>query len=161
MTDVHRQSCLELTRFQMSPVLSISQLVSKTSLVRYFLHSPAGTTRVVYEFHPKLKATGYSGISHYRFFIDSVEVVDRRTSRNWTYSGSNQGNAKQSFYLVIDCNASVLTPTMHRLLRGLHQSKLRCKPVSITVHIKCKPILTLGGMVVVHLARTPSIDQNL
>jgi len=74
------------------------------SLIAYT--PPAGATRVVYEFHAKLKATGYSGLSHYKFFIDSNEVVDRRTSRNWTYSGSNQGNAKQSFYLVIDCNAS-------------------------------------------------------
>ena len=67
---------------------------------------PAGTTRVVYEFHPNLRAVAYSGISHYRFFVDVQEVVERRTSRNYSYSGSNHGNSKQSFKLVIDCNAS-------------------------------------------------------
>jgi len=67
---------------------------------------PAGTTRVRYDFEMKLKATGYSGISHYKFYIDSNEVTGARTSRNYSYSPSNQGNLLQTFTWIIDCNAS-------------------------------------------------------
>ena len=67
---------------------------------------PSGTTRVRYDFEMKLKATSYSGISHYRFYIDGVEVTAARTTRNYSYSASNQGNLLQTFSWIIDCNAS-------------------------------------------------------
>ena len=67
---------------------------------------PTGTTRVKYELEMKLKATGYSGISHYRFYIDTVEVTSARSTRAFSYSSSNQGCMVQSFTWVIDCNAS-------------------------------------------------------
>ena len=67
---------------------------------------PAGTTRVRYDFDMKLKATAYSGISHYKFYIDGSEVTGARTSRNYSYSASNQGNLKQRFSWIIDCNAA-------------------------------------------------------
>lgn len=67
---------------------------------------PAGTTRVRYDFDMKLTAVGYSGISHYKFYIDNVEVTSARTTRNFSYSASNQGNLKQRFSWVIDCNAA-------------------------------------------------------
>ena len=67
---------------------------------------PSGTTRVRYDFEMKLKATALSGISHYRFYIDSVEVTAARTTRNFSHSASNQGNLIQTFSWIIDCNAS-------------------------------------------------------
>ena len=67
---------------------------------------PTGTTRVKYELEMKIKATGYSGISHYRFYIDGVEVTAARSTRAHTYSSSNQGCLVQSFTWVIECNAS-------------------------------------------------------
>ena len=67
---------------------------------------PTGTTRVKYELEMKIKAQGYSGISHYRFYIDGVEVTAARSTRAHTYSSSNQGCLVQSFSWIIDCNAS-------------------------------------------------------
>lgn len=67
---------------------------------------PAGATRVVYEFTPKLRATALSGISHYKYYIDGVEVTERRTSRNYSHSASNQGNMTESFVLIMDVAAS-------------------------------------------------------
>lgn len=67
---------------------------------------PARATRVRFDFEMKLKAISYSGISHYKFFIDSNEVTGARTTRNFSYSTSNQGNLLQTFTWIIDCNAS-------------------------------------------------------
>ena len=67
---------------------------------------PAGTRRVKYELEAKLQALGYSGISHYKFFIDSTEVVDARRTMNFSYSSSNQGNLYQTFTWIIDCAAA-------------------------------------------------------
>ena len=67
---------------------------------------PSGTTRVRYDFEMKLKATGFSGISHYKFYIDGVEVTAARTTRAYSYSASNQGCLVQTFSWIIDCNAS-------------------------------------------------------
>ena len=67
---------------------------------------PSGTTRVRYDFEMKLKSSALSGITHYRFYIDGVEVTAARTTRNYSYSASNQGNLLQTFSWIIDCNAS-------------------------------------------------------
>lgn len=67
---------------------------------------PTGTTRVKYELEMKVKAVALSGISHYRFYIDGVEVTRARTSRAFSHSASNQGCMVQLFSWVIDCNAS-------------------------------------------------------
>lgn len=67
---------------------------------------PTGTKRVRYDLEMKVKATGYSGISHYKFFIDSVEVTSARTTRAFSYSSSNQGCMVQLFSWIIDCDAS-------------------------------------------------------
>ena len=67
---------------------------------------PTGTKRVRYDLEMKIKATGYSGISHYRFYIDDVEVTLARSTRAFSYSASNQGCMVQLFSWIIDCNAS-------------------------------------------------------
>jgi hypothetical protein len=67
---------------------------------------PSGTTRVRYDFEMKLKAVALSGISHYAFYIDGVEVTGARTTRNYSHSSAAQGNLLQKFSWIIDCNAS-------------------------------------------------------
>jgi len=74
------------------------------SELTYF--APAGTKRVKYQLEVKLKATGYSGISHYKLFVDDVEVTKFRTTRNYSYSSSNQGNLYESFVWVFDCDGT-------------------------------------------------------
>ena len=54
----------------------------------------------------KLKASGYSGISHYKLFVDDVEVTKFRTTRNYSYSSSNQGNLYETFTWVFDCDGT-------------------------------------------------------
>ena len=74
------------------------------SELTYF--APAGTKRVKYQLEVKLKASGYSGISHYKLFVDDVEVTKFRTTRNYSYSSSNQGNLYESFVWVFDCDGT-------------------------------------------------------
>lgn len=74
------------------------------SELTYF--APVGTKRVKYQLEVKLKASGYSGISHYKLFVDDVEVTKFRTTRNYSYSSSNQGNLYESFVWVFDCDGT-------------------------------------------------------
>jgi hypothetical protein len=46
---------------------------------------PAGTTRVVYDFHYTMYWGGTHAISHFKFFIDSSEVLFARFSRSGQY----------------------------------------------------------------------------
>ena len=88
------------------------------SELTYF--APAGTKRVKYQLEVKLKASGYSGISHYKLFVDDVEVTKFRTTRNYSYSSSNQGNLYESFVWVFDCDgtADAATGTFSEWIGG-------------------------------------------
>ena len=74
------------------------------SEITYF--APVGTKRIKYQLEVKLRANGYSGISHYRLYVDDVEVTKFRTTRNYSYSSSNQGNCYEVFTWVFDCDGT-------------------------------------------------------
>lgn len=67
---------------------------------------PVGTTRVKYAFYWLLEDQSYGGISHHKFHIDNVEVVDARRNLNYQYSTSSHGQMMISSEWIINCNAS-------------------------------------------------------
>jgi len=73
---------------------------------------PSGTTTVVYKFIWQIDCTGYSGISHYRFYIDTDEVIPAyRSIAPGEYVSSAQHNAPEVFEWMIQCNAASSSPT--------------------------------------------------
>lgn len=67
---------------------------------------PAGTNTVLYRFHWMIRYSSYSGISHYRFYIDNNEVIGAYRSIAANYDSSSHANFNQLFEWSIQCNAS-------------------------------------------------------
>jgi len=67
---------------------------------------PAGTTQVIYEFNFKLAFIDSGPLSHFKFFIDSDEVSDART----TYAGTYR-ESRESFKWGINIGGSAVTAT--------------------------------------------------
>lgn len=73
---------------------------------------PTGTTTVVYKFIWQVDSVGYSGISHYRFYIDTDEVIPAyRCIAPGEYDPNSQHNAPEVFEWMIQCNAASSSPT--------------------------------------------------
>jgi hypothetical protein len=67
---------------------------------------PTGTVNVFYKFVWQIDCTAYSGISHYRFYIDSDEVIGAyRSLAPGEYDANSQHNANEVFEWAIQCNA--------------------------------------------------------
>ena len=67
---------------------------------------PAGTTRVKYNFDATIEDHGYGGISHYRFYIDGVEVNKAYRNISFQYDANAHGVGRAQMSWVIPCNAS-------------------------------------------------------
>lgn len=70
---------------------------------------PAGTNTVLYRFSWLIKFVSYSGISHYRFYIDSDEVIGAYRCIAANYESSAHANFNQIFEWSIQCNAATTT----------------------------------------------------
>lgn len=67
---------------------------------------PSGAANVFYKFVWQIDCTGYSGISHYRFYIDSEEVIGAyRSIAPGEYVSNAHHNANEVFEWAIQCNA--------------------------------------------------------
>jgi len=67
---------------------------------------PEGASRVTYRFEWKWETTGFSGISHYRFYIDSTEVIKAFKNIAASYpSTSDHAEFVQALEHTIHCNA--------------------------------------------------------
>ena len=67
---------------------------------------PAGTNTVLYRFSWLIRFSSYSGISHYRFYIDSDEVIGAYRASAASYEANSQANFMQLFEWSIQCNAA-------------------------------------------------------
>ena len=67
---------------------------------------PAGTNTVLYRFSWLIRFSSYSGISHYRFYIDSDEVAGAYRSIAASYEANSHANFNQIFEWSIQCNAA-------------------------------------------------------
>ena len=67
---------------------------------------PAGTTQVIYEFNFKWAFVDAYGLSHFKFFIDSDEVSDART----TYAGDYR-ECRELYKWGINIGGSAVTAT--------------------------------------------------
>ena len=76
---------------------------------------PAGTTRVKYSFYAQTEDHGYGGISHYRFYIDSDEVVKAYKNLTHGYDANAHANYPVELSWVIVCNASTADADYGRL----------------------------------------------
>ena len=73
---------------------------------------PSGTTTVVYKFIWQVDSANYSAISHYRFYIDTDEVIPAyRSIAPGEYISNAHHNAQETFEWMIQCNASSSSPT--------------------------------------------------
>ena len=72
---------------------------------------PAGTKRVYYELYLTLSSIGYSGISHYKFFVDGTEATDARRTEAYSYDGNTQGNLAVSLKWSIEVGGTADTDT--------------------------------------------------
>lgn len=75
---------------------------------------PAGTTRVMYHFDATVEDQGYGGISHYRFYIDGVEVVKAYRNLSFQYNTNHHGQWRAQLSWVIPCNASAANASYGR-----------------------------------------------
>ena len=67
---------------------------------------PAGTTRVKYHFDATIEDQGYGGISHYRFYIDGVQVNKAYRNLSFQYDANAHGMGRAQLSWVIPCNAT-------------------------------------------------------
>lgn len=70
---------------------------------------PAGTSTVFYRFVWLTRFSSYSGISHFRFYIDSDEVIGAYRSSAASYEANAHANFTQLFEWSIQCNAGTTT----------------------------------------------------
>jgi len=68
---------------------------------------PSGTNYVVYEYQFKMDVTNNSGISHYKLFVDSTEVIPAYKNYSSNYASTNwhHANLHTSVYWVFDLTA--------------------------------------------------------
>jgi len=66
---------------------------------------PSGTARVHYRFEWKFEAVALSGISHYRFYIDSTEVIGAFRTIASDYQTNHHHEMNTSMEYTIHCNA--------------------------------------------------------
>lgn len=68
---------------------------------------PAGTKTVVYRYQCHVDSEGYSGISHFKFMIDGVEVIPAyRSVAPGEYDANSQHNSEYTFQWPIQCDAA-------------------------------------------------------
>ena len=68
---------------------------------------PTGTKTVVYRYQCNLDSEGYTGISHFKFMIDGVEVIPAyRSVAPGEYVSQSHHNSEYSFEWPIQCDAA-------------------------------------------------------
>jgi hypothetical protein len=67
---------------------------------------PTGTKTVLYRFVWKWQDDGYGGISHFKFFIDSTEVIGAYKCIAASYESNAHAENVQVFEYSIDCAAA-------------------------------------------------------
>jgi len=86
---------------------------------------PVGATRVKYEYEFMFEDQEYGGISHYRFYIDGVEVVAAYTNLAHQYSTSSHGQDMVTLSWVIDCAADADNTTYGKFTSWTEPKELK------------------------------------
>ena len=75
---------------------------------------PSGTKRVKYEFEAVIEDQGYGGISHYKFYIDNVEVTKAYRNLSFQYDANSHAVGAARLSWVINCDADTANASYGR-----------------------------------------------